>query len=135
MRIAIPLALATISATAAALAASNPPAAAPTHASKIRTCIPLDQIVARRAAGPNAVEFDVIGGITYRNALESACSGIERLGSSAAIAVTNAESGTLCTGDRVKVFDPVEVQGTSLRSHPYCRLGKFIVVGPPAANH
>jgi hypothetical protein len=137
MRFAIPLALAGMTAAAGAFAAASPISAGQGQASKPRTCIPLDQVVARRTIGANAVEFDVIGGVTYRNELASPCKGIERLGSSAAIAVTTgAETGMLCAGDRVKIFDPVEVKATGVRTYPYCQLGKFTIAGAPgAANH
>jgi hypothetical protein len=126
MNIVTPLAWASFAAAAIAVA-SGPPSAEPTKDPKARSCIPLDQVVGRRTAGANAVEFDLIGGVTYRNELASSCVGIERLGPGATIAVTNAESGTLCAGDRVKLFDPVEVRATGLRSYPYCRLGSFVV--------
>lgn len=136
MKIAIPLALSGMTVAAAAFAASSSQPGQPAQAAKSRTCIPLDQVVARRTVGATAVEFDVIGGTTYRNELASACKGIERLGSSAAIAVTTgAETGMLCAGDRVKIFDPVEVKATGLRTYPYCQLGKFTVGNAPAANH
>jgi hypothetical protein len=135
MKVAIPLALASMTAAAAALASSSPRSDEPAQAQAPRTCIPLDQVVARRTAGASAVEFDVVGGITYRNELASPCAGIERLGSSAAIAVTTgAETGMLCAGDRVKIFDPVEAKATGLQAAPYCQLGKFTVVNAPGAN-
>jgi hypothetical protein len=97
-------------------------------AAKPKSCIPIDQIVARRVAGPGAVEFDVVGK-TYRNDLASSCPGLARLGTSAAIAVTTgAETGMLCAGDRVKIFDPVEIKSTGLRNYPFCQLGKFTEV-------
>ncbi len=128
MRVAILWALTGAAAVAAAVAASSHPTTESGQATKLRTCIPLDQVVARRTVSATAVEFDMAGGTTYRNELPAPCNGIERIGSGAAIAVTNAESGTLCAGDRVKIFDPVEVRATGLRNHPYCRLGKFAVV-------
>ena len=89
-------------------------------------------LVGRRTAAPNSLEFDVIGGITYRNELATSCKSIERLGPSAIIGVTSdGDTGMLCTGDRVKVFDPVEVKATGLRSYPYCRLGNFTVASAP----
>ena len=133
MKIAILLAWTSITAAATAVAASSPPAAGPSQALKPRSCIPLDQVIARRTVGSNAVEFDMIGGVTYRNEFEKACPGIERLGSSAAIAITNAETGTLCAGDRVKIFDPAEIKATGLRNDPFCRLGSF-AVSPPTAK-
>jgi len=128
MRLAIALALAGLSAAAGAVVANGHPNHEPAHSLKSRTCIPLDQIVTRRTVGANAVEFDISGGVTYRNELASACDAVERLGSGASFGVTNAETGTLCAGDRIKIFDPAEVQATGLRNYPYCRLGKFTAV-------
>lgn len=127
MNIAIPLALAGLAAAAVAAAQSQP--ATPAPSAEARSCIPLDQVVARRTVGASAVEFDLIGGKSYRNDLARACPGIERLGSSAAIAITTgAETGMLCAGDRVKIFDPVEIKATGLQTYPHCQLGKFTLV-------
>jgi len=101
------------------------------------SCIPMDQVIARRLSGPGAVDFEMLGGTTYRNQLASACPGLERLGESAVVAVTaGGETGRLCAGDRVKIFDPVEVKATGLQTYPYCRLGKFSAMSTPqGGNH
>ena len=113
---------------AAASCTPSPPPSQQSAAS-VRSCIPLDQVVARRAAAPAAVDFDMLGGVTYRNRLETACGNFERLGPLAVVAVTaGAETGHLCAGDRVKIFDPVEAKATGLGAHPYCRLGEFTAV-------
>jgi hypothetical protein len=133
MKIAISLALVGVTAAAAAVAAVSPQANAPAPAPAAKRCIFLDQVVGRRTVGPNSVEFDVVGGITYRNELATACKSIERLGPSAIIGVTSdGDTGMLCAGDRVKIFDPVEIKATGLRSYPYCRLGNFTVASAPA---
>ena len=89
-------------------------------------CIEIDQIVTRRVAGPNALEFQMIGGRVLRNDLASACPGLQRLGDQAVVAVTSATGESrLCRGDRVRVFDPVEAQATGLQSYPECLLGDF----------
>lgn len=104
-----------------------PPAGQQLAAAAAERCIQLDQVIARRASGPAAVDFEMLGGITYRNQLASACPGIERLGESAVVAVTaGADTGRLCAGDRVKIFDPVEVKATGLETYPHCTLGEFI---------
>lgn len=137
MKIAIPLALVGITAAAAAFAAVSPQPSGGTPATEAKRCIFLDQVVARRTVVPNSVEFEVIGGTTYRNELATSCKSVERLGASAAIGVTaDGDTGMLCAGDRVKIFDPVEVKATGLRSYPYCRLGNFTVASAPdAAKH
>jgi len=132
MKIAISLALAGVTAAAAAVAAVSPQATAPEPASNAKRCIFLDQVVARRTIAPNAVEFEVVGGITYRNDMATECKSVARLGPSAIIGVTSdGDTGMLCAGDRVKIFDPVEVKATGLRSYPYCRLGNFTVASAP----
>lgn len=92
-------------------------------------CIALDQVIARRAVAPAAVEFEMIGGRIYRNQLASACPGLERLGDLAVVAITSgAEGSSLCRGDRVRIFDPVEARATGLQSYPECLLGDFVAV-------
>jgi hypothetical protein len=112
--------------SAAAACTAAPPPGQQLAAAGAERCIQLDQVIARRASGPAAVDFEMLGGITYRNQLASACPGLERLGESAVVAVTaGAETGRLCAGDRVKIFDPVEVKATGLQTYPYCKLGEF----------
>jgi hypothetical protein len=110
----------------AACTPTPPPEPQAIAANAVR-CIPLDQVITRRVAGSAALDFEMLGGTTYRNQLASACPGAERLGESATVAVTaGAETGRLCAGDRVKIFDPVEVKTTGLQSYPECRLGQFL---------
>ena len=112
--------------------ASPPPPPAQATAARGARCIQVDQVVARRAVGPNAVEFDLLGGTTYRNQLEAPCTNLERLGTTAAVAITSgAETGRLCAGDRVKIFDPAEVQATGLAGYPFCKLGEFTAIPTP----
>lgn len=97
--------------------------------SKAASCIDSDQVIGRRVAGPAAVDFDVLGGVTYRNQLASACPGIDRLGKLAVVTVTSTSGGSrLCSGDRVRIADPVEAKATGLRSYPDCLLGSFVPV-------
>ena len=110
----------------AAACTAAPPPEQPLAAAGAARCIQLDQVISRRASGPSAVDFEMLGGTTYRNRLASACPGLERLGESAVVAVTaGAETGRLCAGDRVKIFDPVEVKATGLETYPHCTLGEF----------
>ena len=111
---------------AAAACTAAPPRGQQLATAGAERCIQLDQVIARRASGPAAVDFEMLGGITYRNRLASACPGLGRLGESAVVAVTaGAETGRLCAGDRVKIFDPVEVKATGLETYPHCTLGEF----------
>jgi hypothetical protein len=121
----VPTSLILLCSAAAACTAAPPPGKQ--LAAGAERCIQLDQVIARRTSGPAAVDFEMLGGITYRNQLASACPGLERLGESATVAVTaGAETGRLCAGDRVKIFDPAEAKATGLEGYPECRLGQFV---------
>lgn len=87
-------------------------------------CIDPHQIVARHAERPNAVMFEMSGGITYRNDLIGACPGVARATSSSIVQI-EPDSGNLCTNDHVRVYDPVEARGTGAVA---CRLGMFRAV-------
>ncbi|MDQ4086860.1 MAG: hypothetical protein M3177_02420, partial [Pseudomonadota bacterium] len=87
------------------------------------SCIATSQIVARRAAPPNAVIFEMAGARTYRSAVE-ACPRLERASASDTISF-DVHGGQLCSGDRFRVFDPSEPRAGGLASIPECRLGEF----------
>jgi len=111
-----------LSTTAACIAA--PPHQQVTSATP--RCIPVNEIVVRHIAGPASVTFEMISGATYRNDLVGKCDAFERLGDNAIVAVTaSPDTGRLCAGDRVRIFDPVDVEATGLKSYPSCRLGEF----------
>lgn len=89
-------------------------------------CIDLNQVVGRRGSGGEALDFELIGGAVYRNNLAGRCPGLDRLGESVAIAiVSGGEGGRLCSGDRVRVFDPVEARAVGIDAQPSCVLGGF----------
>ncbi|HEY1607482.1 MAG TPA: hypothetical protein VGF77_17990 [Allosphingosinicella sp.] len=88
-------------------------------------CIDPHQIVARHAEPPNAIVFEMAGGITYRNDLIGACPGAARA-TSASIVQIQPDSGNLCTNDHVSVYDPVETRGTGATAR--CRLGAFVPI-------
>ena len=91
------------------------------------SCITLTQVAGRRAVGPGTVLFSTVGPTNYVNQLRGRCPPLERLGSTATISVASGgHGGQLCSGDRIRVFDPVEVVGTRLESYPTCVLGRFI---------
>jgi hypothetical protein len=121
-------ALATILA-AATIGCAVAPEPAPVSGSRSLSCIDTDQVIGRRVAGPGAIEFDVLGGTTYRNELASACPGLDRLGKAAVVGVTSTSGGSrLCSSDRVRVFDPVEAKTVGLRGYPECLLGRFVPI-------
>jgi hypothetical protein len=65
--------------------------------------------------------------VTYRNQLASVCRGLERLGTTAVIQIDNRGQGSrLCRGDRIRVYDPVEVKATGAGNVPTCLLGDFV---------
>ena len=80
-----------------------------------------------RPAGPAAIDVELVGGRIYRNQLARVCPGLERLERFGAVAITSgAESGRLCRGDRVRIFDAAEARATGLQSFPECVLGDFV---------
>ena len=90
------------------------------------SCIPANQIAVRHIAGPSAVNFEMLGGANYRNELAGRCSAFKRLGDNAIIAVApSSDKGRLCVGDRVRIFDPVDVDASGLKGYPSCQLGPF----------
>ena len=105
--------------------AAAPPAAR--LAADAPTCVALNRIVATRPAGPAAIDVELVGGRIYLNQLASVCPGLERLERFGAVAITSgAESGRLCRGDRVRIFDAAVARATGLQSFPECVLGDFV---------
>lgn len=88
-------------------------------------CVPLNRVVATRAAGLGVVDVEVVGGRVYRNRLATVCPGLDQLGRFGVVAITGAENGRLCRGDRVRIFDPAEARATGIGSFPECVLGDF----------
>lgn len=103
------------------------PAAAPDGTTR---CIHPRDVVARYPEKPNAVVFEMAGGITYRNDLVGSCPGVTR-STPASIVQIEAEGGDLCTNDTIRVYDPVEVRGVGPGASGRCRLGAFT----PTASH
>ncbi len=91
------------------------------------SCISLTQVAGRRAVGPGTVLFETVGPTNYVNQLRGRCPSLARLGSTATISVASGgQAGQLCSGDRIRVFDPVELGGGRLESYPTCVLGRFV---------
>ncbi|HEX5184418.1 MAG TPA: hypothetical protein VFW19_14875 [Allosphingosinicella sp.] len=88
-------------------------------------CIDPHQIIARHAERPDAVVFEMAGGITYRNDLIGSCPGAARA-TPASIVQIQPDSGNLCANDHISVYDPVEVRGNGATAR--CRLGTFTPV-------
>ena len=95
-------------------------------------CIDSDRVAGRRGAGAGAIDFEMSNGVVFRNHFQGACPGIERLGSMLAVAVVSGgEGGRLCRGDRIRIFDPVEVRAVGIPAQPSCVLGGFTQVSRP----
>jgi len=125
MRPAVPLLLAPLLLTGSVALSSSPRGddrAAPPGAVR---CIDPHQIIARHPERPNAIVFEMAGGITYRNDLIGACAGVARA-TAASIVQIQPDSGNLCTNDHVSVYDPIELRGTGATAR--CRLGTFVPI-------
>ena len=90
-------------------------------------CIALDQVISRRPAGAQALVFELTGGRRYRNELPDHCPGLARAGD-AEIVHVEATGSRLCSGDRVRIYDPVEAKNIGVQAFPHCRLGAFTPV-------
>jgi hypothetical protein len=93
-----------------------------------KSCISLDQIVGKHIVPPNAIMFEVVGPVNFRNELMDDCPGLTRLGSTAAVEYDNPLSKLVCKGDRVRIFDPIEARTGGIRASLVCRLGTFVPV-------
>ena len=91
------------------------------------SCIDLTQVTARRVLPPNAVLFEMAGGISYRAELLGGCPGAERANGSE-ILQTETQSTRLCRDDHVRIYDPVEAKATGAGSFATCRVGSFTAV-------
>jgi hypothetical protein len=90
-------------------------------------CIDPHRIVARSPEPPNAVSFEMAGGITYRNDLIGACPGVARANGNSIIQI-EPDGTRLCTNDSIRVYDPIEARGVGARAFARCRLGTFTPV-------
>jgi hypothetical protein len=120
--------ISTLGVGACTAAPPSPPPAAQ-FAAAATNCINSNQIVGRRTVPGGAVEFEMVGGITYRNQLAQVCPGMDRLGSSAVIeTISRGQGAQICRGDQIRVYDPVEVKATGAANSPVCVLGEFVAV-------
>ena len=87
-------------------------------------CIAIDQVISRRPAGAQSVVFELTGGRRYRNELPDNCPGLARAGDAEIVQVETTGS-QLCSGDRVRIYDPVEAKNIGVQAFPHCRLGAF----------
>ena len=87
-------------------------------------CIALDQVISRRPAGAQTLVFELAGGRRYRNELPDHCPGLAHAGD-AEIVHVEATGSQLCSGDRVRIYDPIEAKTVGAQAFPHCRLGEF----------
>ena len=87
-------------------------------------CIDVGRVAGRRAENNRTIVFELAGGQTYRNDLQETCPGIQRASSFGSLSIDPIES-RLCSGDMVRVYDPAEIRGSSIKAAPRCRLGAF----------
>jgi len=107
---------------------AQPTAAPPlTQAGAQVNCIDLTTVSGRHVLPPNAVLFDTVGGLSYRNDLVGTCPSAARADASAIIQ-TESQSPRLCRDDRIRIYDPVEARATGASAFPVCRLGSFTAV-------
>ncbi len=104
--------------------AEAPPSTQMAAASGQVRCVPVRQITARRATGPRSLEFEMAGGITYRNDLPAVCPGLENRTGLDAIAL-EVDGSQICAGDSFRAFEPGEAKVVGIRAFPRCRLGAF----------
>src|SRR5205085_12087072 len=83
-----------------------------------------------RSLPPNAVLFEMAGGISYRAELLGGCPGAERANGSE-ILQTETQSTRLCRDDHIRIYDPVEAKATGAGSFATCRVGSFTAVPKP----
>lgn len=86
-------------------------------------CIDLTRVAGRRAESNRTLVFELTDR-TYRNELAEACPGIERASNFGTLAVDAPET-QICRGDMVRVYDPADLRGSSIKTAPRCRLGAF----------
>jgi hypothetical protein len=126
MRTTIVFLLAPLLLTGSVALSGAPRNEAPAAPGAVR-CIDPHQIVARYPERPNALVFEMTGGITYRNDLIGACPGVARADGNSIIQIEPA--GTLlCANDSARVYDPVEARGVGPGAFARCRLGAFTPV-------
>jgi hypothetical protein len=110
---------------------AQPTAAPPAIAEGARAnCIDLTQVTARHVVAPDAVLFEMAGGISYRGELVGGCPGAQRANGSEIIQ-TETQSTRLCRDDHIRIYDPVEAKATGARSFAVCRVGSFTAVPRP----
>ena len=90
-------------------------------------CIDLTHVIARHAVAPDAVIFEMAGGISYRAELQGRCAGASRAHGSE-IVQTETQSTHLCRDDHIRIYDPVEAKATGAGSFAMCRVAGFTPV-------
>lgn len=97
-----------------------------TAAAGTRACIDLKQVTGRRVERGQLI-YQLSSGETVRNDLGGHCPPLERAMGSEITQIEN-DSGQLCRGDGVRVYDPVTVGAGGPSSILRCQAAAFVTV-------
>jgi len=105
------------------------------NAGEARNCINLDSATVRRAVDERTIEFEMVGGKTYRNQLGGRCPGLRNAARGFGGLAFDVYGSQLCRGDLVRALDPNSALGIGgeYRSAIPCPLGNFVLM-PEAPN-
>ena len=81
------------------------------NAGEARNCINLDSATVRRAVDERTIEFEMVGGKTYRNQLGGRCPGLRNAARGFGGLAFDVYGSQLCRGDLVRALDPNSALG------------------------
>ncbi|VXD07338.1 conserved hypothetical protein [Sphingomonas sp. T1] len=94
------------------------------------TCIDGERIVSRRAQVPDAIDFTLTGGKTYRSRIGPSCAHLAELDRTYLLVLEEQQGRRICGGDRFRLIDAVAARSGGGGGFPYCRFGPFERVTP-----
>ena len=112
------------------------PAAPAAGAGETRNCIHLDSATVRRAVDERTIDFELIGGKTYRNTLGGRCPGLRDAARGFGGLAFDIHGSQLCRGDLVRALDPNSALGIGgeYRTAIPCPLGEFVLLPEQASE-